>query len=329
MNPTLLKAPRTVWLFALIVSVGLLAVVIQFADLEIITLFVDQISWALVTVGVVALMLEGIFSAVRIKLLCTATPAFRDCLTVTAWWVLWLAILPARLGELAGVHMLRRRLGQSLGGGLSNLVIQRLLDVAVLLLAGVSALLLQVQPLDYGQTLAIGIIGAGALLLVTWNLMTVLGLLARGLYPWRRFPRGRTILRTLRQARGVGRRVSTPGTLAGIAVVSVLKWCANLGGLTVLMFALMPESALLERVSVAVFYNLAAVIPLQTLGGIGIGEASIIAGLVWYGRDAEMAASAALLLRLALTGAPLLFWVFVVPLGHLLGLDDHTGRKGR
>ena len=51
--------------------------------------------------------------------------------------------------------------------------------------------------------------------------------------------------------------------------------------------------------------------------------------LISFTRDAAMAASAALLLRLVLTGAPLLFWVFVVSFGHLLGLNDHTGRKGR
>ena len=324
MNPVFAKAPRSVWLIAGVVSAGLLATVAFFADLHTITALVAQVPWWLIALGTAALMLEGACTALRIKLLSRASPRFRDCLAVTAWWVLGLALLPARLGELAGIHMLRQRLGHSLGEALSSLSVQRLFDAAIMFVAGALAVAMQTQLVGRTEAIAFSAIAAVALTLALWNLTAVFGFCAQRLHPWRRRRGIRLIFRTLLQARGAAKRVLTRRRLAAIGLVSVAKWCINLCALALLILALVPALGALQRVSVAILYNLAAIVPLQTVGGVGIGEVSIAAGVAWYGHGAVIAASSALLLRVVLTGAPILFWFLVVAVDWSVGSNDQA-----
>ena len=315
-------APRSVWLLAVIVSASLFGLVVVLADWRIVTELLRQVPWWLLALGVAALMLEGVCSALRIKLLSRGPLAIRDCFVVTAWWVLGLALLPARLGELAGMHMLRRRLGASLGEALSNLSVQRLFDAAILFTVGAFAVAAQTQLVGRAHAATFSAIAAAALLLILWNLTTVFSVCARALRPWRHKRGIRLVLRTVLQARGAARRLLTRSRLAVIALVSLAKWSFNLGGIALVVLAFVPALAVLQSASVAIIYNLAAIIPLQTVGGIGIGEVSLSAGLAWYGYGAATAASAALLLRLVLLGAPILFWLIVVAIDRAMGLDD-------
>ena len=327
MNPVFAQAPRSVWLIAVVVSAGLVAAVALFADLHTITALVAQVPWWLIALGTSALMLEGVCTALRIKLLSRAPPSFRDCLAVTAWWVLGLAILPARLGELAGIHMLRQRLSHTLGEALSSLAVQRLFDVAIMFVAGAVTVALQTQLVGRTEAIVFSAIAAVVATFALWNLTAVFGVLAQGLRPWRRRRGVRLILRTLLQARGAAKRVLTRGRLAAIGLVSVTKWCINLSAIALLILALLPALGALQRVSVAILYNLAAIVPLQTVGGVGIGEVSIAAGVAWYGHGAVIAASSALLLRVALTGAPILFWLIVVVVDWTVDSNDQPRRE--
>lgn len=314
------RAPRSLWLFAAIASATLFGLVVFYADVRTIAGLVAQVPWWLIALGVAAMLLEGVCSAWRIQLLSRSPVALRDCFVVTAWWVLGLAILPARLGELAGIHMLQRRLGASLGEGVSNLSVQRLFDAGILFLVGAIVVAAQTQLVGRVQAIAFSVSAAVVSIVAIWNLAAAFGVLAKGLHPWRRMRGIRLVLRTLLQARGMARRVLTRSRLAAIGCVSLAKWTCNLGGIALVTIAVMPSLAAIQSASVAVIYNLAAIIPLQTVGGIGIGEVSLAAGLGWYGYSAATAASAALLLRVVLLGAPVLFWFIVVGADRSVGL---------
>lgn len=324
MNPVFAQASRKVWLIAILVSAGLLAMVAFFADLGTITTLVQQVPWWLIMLGVGALMVEGLCTAVRIKLLCRAPPRFRDCLAVTAWWVMSLAILPARLGELAGIHMLRQRLGQTLGEALSSLFVQRLFDAAIMFVAGAILVALQTQLVGRPHAITFSVVAAVVASVAIWNLTAVFGVLAQVLRRWRRRRGIRMVLRILLQARGAAKRVLTRGRLAALALVSMTKWCINVIAIALLILAFVPALDALQRATIVILYNLAAIVPLQTVGGIGIGEVSIAAGVAWYGHGAALAASSALLLRVMFTGAPILFWMIVVVADSAVGSNDQS-----
>jgi uncharacterized protein (TIRG00374 family) len=144
------------------------------------------------------------------------------------------------------------------------------------------------------------------------NLGRVFAVLARAVLPLRRFRIARPMARTLLQARRAADRLLTGDRLLALAGLSLVKWGCNLTGIVLVMLAFADDLTVLQAASVAIVYNLAAVIPLQTIGGIGMGEVSLAAGLAWYGYGVSAAAAVALLLRLVLIAAPVLFWGLVV-----------------
>ena len=54
-------------------------------------------------------------TAARIRICTEGPPRFSAALKTNAWYVLFLIILPARLGEAAAVLLFRRFLGQNAG----------------------------------------------------------------------------------------------------------------------------------------------------------------------------------------------------------------------
>ena len=323
-----MKGPRVkmrlyAWVVSTAASAALLGLVLFFADVDTVFMLVRQMPWWLLLLGVGVLLLEGVCSALRIKLMIRGPVSLRDAFIVTAWWVFGLATLPARLGELAGMHMLQRRLGHSFGEALNNLSVQRLFDVAILFAVGAVAVAAQAPFIDRSVVVVLSGVLACVVLFALVNLAAAFAAIARVLLPLRRRGGFRQVLRTLLQARRAARSLLTRRRLAALAGVSVAKWGFNLGGLALVILAFVPALAALQGVSVAVIYNLSAVIPLQTVGGIGIGEVSLAGGLAWYGHGAATAASAAILLRLVLIGAPVLFWLIVVATDLLAG----SGRR--
>ena len=314
---------RSAWVISAVASAALLGLVLFFADVDTAFMLVRQIPWPLLVAGVAVLLLEGVCSALRIKLMTRGPASMRDAFIVTAWWVFGLAILPARLGELAGMHMLKRRLGHSFGEALNNLSVQRLFDVAILFAVGTMVVAAQTRFIDRSVVVVLSGVLACVVLFALVNLAAAFAAIAGVLLPLRHRRGLRPVLRTLLQARRAARTLLTRKRLATLAGVSVAKWVFNLGGLGLVILAFVPALAALQGVSVAVIYNLSAVIPLQTVGGIGIGEVSLAGGLAWYGYDAATAASAAILLRGVLIGAPVLFWLIVVAAALLAG----SGRR--
>ncbi|MGR8920168.1 MAG: lysylphosphatidylglycerol synthase domain-containing protein, partial [Gammaproteobacteria bacterium] len=138
------------------------------------------------------------------------------------------------------------------------------------------------------------------------------GIVAARLRRWRRPRFARGALRMALAGRRAARAVTRPGTLLRLGVLSLTKWLFNLAAIGTVLLAQLPAVPLPAALVVAAVFNLATVVPVQTIGGIGLGELGFAAALGFYGYDLATAAAAALVLRAVLLAAPLVFFVLVV-----------------
>jgi uncharacterized membrane protein YbhN (UPF0104 family) len=306
------SARQRAWLWPALASLVLVAALVAVADLDVARALLANVSWWWVAVALALLQLEGVCTALRIRLLAGPGARLGASFAATAWWVVGLAVLPARLGEVGGLVAVRRCLGQRSGGALNSLLVQRLVDALLLLVLG--AVVLGAERARSGQDALVGLtlVLAAACSLALFALPLWFALAARLAYRWRDRALGRRLLRTALDGRRAARDLARGGRLWRLGCLSFAKWCCNLAALGILIGLLLPQLALTARAVVAVLFNLAAVIPLQTVGGVGIGEVAFTAGFRWYEVSMQTAASAALLLRGALFTAPVLFWALVI-----------------
>lgn len=272
-------------------------------------------AWPFVLGALALLMVEGIVTALRIGVFTPSRPGFATCLKVNAHYVLLLMLLPARLGEMGAVLLFRRYFRQGAGAALMSVLSQRLFDLAILgslfMLLGLSLASL----LTFFQT---AFLAAGLLVCLPLGLFYLDRPLAAAAIALRRKhgprPSGfrHHVLRLLLQARiwhrhGLNRRT----LLYGIALTAT-KWACNLSSLALLFFAIHLALTPLESAWVASAYNLLAVLPIQTVGGIGLGEAGLAGLLAINGLPLGLAVGASLLVRLVLIAAPFLFWALAM-----------------
>jgi len=303
------------WLAAGAISVLLLALVLAVVDWSALGDMLRAAIWPLVALAGALFFVEGIATAARIRICTEGPPRFGAALRTNAWYVLFLVILPARLGEAAAVLLFRRFLGQNAGAAAMSIVVQRLLDVAVL--AGAVLLLALVvsglpsPAIVYGASVAvIAVIGAAI-----WASDDLLAAAANAMSRrrWRHAGGMRTgILRMVLQARLWRRHRLDRGRLAAAAAITLVKWLCNLGAIVALLLALRLAIGPFEAVLIAAAYNFLAVIPLQTIGGFGLGEVGLTGLLVVFGEALPDAAGASILVRAGLVIAPLLFWLVVI-----------------
>lgn len=303
---------RTVWLSSLAASAVLLGFVVAQVDWPEARRILGGIDRGWVAAGIVLLLIEGLVTAARLHLLAFPATSYTACLQTTAWYVLLLMGLPARLGEVAGIAVVARHMRQSPGAATANLLFQRLFDMLLLmlLLGGVCALAASGPGLKELLLLGVGVFVA--LLAVVIYFEQFLGLLARPLLERRRQRWPRRFLRVILQARALCRHHLTRTRTLKLAVLTFAKWAVNLGGIACVVVAVVPSLPAVTALGLGIVYNLSAVIPVQTVGGFGVSEAVLMGSFRWLGYSFAVGAPIAIAIRLALISAPLLFWMMVV-----------------
>ena len=322
------------WTTALIVSAGLLVLVLVQIDWSAFPSLLAEIGWPPIVLAGALLLAEGVVTALRLRLFAGqggGGPPLSAALRANAWYVLLLVTLPARLGELAAVAVLRAELGQTTGAAAISLLAQRLFDVA--LLAGLFLVALLGLPsmgassdpspatgpswpgLALAGILVVLGVAAGLARLDLWLRLAAALLTRYG--PHAALPR--TLLRVVLQARRWAERHWSRGLVAPALGLTLAKWGCNLGALVALLAAGGSGLSELELIVVAASYNGLAVVPLQTVGGIGLGEAGLMGLLAAFGVPLAAAAAVALVTRMVVIVAALAFWVLVIGGGRLLG----------
>ena len=310
-----------IWISAALLSVILLALVVAQVDVSEAGNMLSAISRPLLAVAFLFLLLEGIATALRLWLFAAKKTCMGAALKANAWYVLLLVILPARLGEVAAILVLERYLGQSRGAAAMSIIAQRLYDVIVL---GVIFLIALIGLGNFIDVKFIGAIGAGLIsiaLLVLCRMEMFLTaaalLLGKPRHGFLRKIKRLTLQARLYNRHGLRRR-DIPLAL----LFTLLKWISNLGALVFLFMALHLGLNTFENVTVAAAYNFLAIIPLQTIGGIGVGEAGLALILIGMGLSKSTAAGASLMIRFVILIFPFIFFVMVMG-----GLKLKEGRK--
>lgn len=274
----------------------------------------QAVSWQYLAFATLFLLFEGVFTALRIWLFAGRKPCLSDALKANAWYVLLLIMLPARLGEVAAVIVFEKQLGQKRGAAAMSIVSQRLYDVVVLGSFFLIALMGLSGVLDKNILALIAVGFMGIALFVLYRIDFLLTMFAGLIKQSGHYRTGlmRKIMRFLLQARTWNRNIFTHKEIAGAIVITIFKWISNLGALILLIMAVGLGLPFFENLTVSAAYNFLAIIPLQTIGGLGIGEAGLTLLLIAMGLTASKAASASLMVRLVIVLFPFLFWVCVM-----------------
>lgn len=234
---------------------------------------------------------------------------------MTAWYVVFLILLPARLGEVAAVLLLKQYLNQNTSPALMNILVQRLFDVIILgsiFLITVIAL----SPITVSHQynfIAIIIVTVVFIMLIWFDRLLAIPIKFI-IYKKTRLENKwlRHITRMLLQARIWHRHRLTTLKSINTILLTIGKWTCNLGGFVFLLKALQLPLTTSNSVIIGAAYNFLAIIPVQTIGGFGISEAGLTGLLLLSGISLTLAASATILVRLFIIVMPFAFWCIVM-----------------
>jgi uncharacterized membrane protein YbhN (UPF0104 family) len=188
-----------------------------------------------------------------------------------------------------------------------SIVAQRLYDVIILGVIFLVALLGLGDFIDRGIMSIIAMVLIFAALLVLLRLDFFLTVSANIL---KKAPK--KLFRLVLQARLYSRHGLRAKDVPFALFLTLLKWVSNLGALVCLFMALHLGLGFFENITVAAAYNFLAIIPLQAIGGIGVGEAGLTLLLVGMGLTASLAAGASLMIRFVILIFPFIFWIMVM-----------------
>lgn len=304
------RAGLSIWAVACAVSLALFCLVAAQLDWRSLAA-VGEISWPLAGAGVALFVGENLFSAVRMHWLADGSRGFLTAMRVTAWHAVWLIALPMRLGEIAWIAAMRRAYGWNAAEAAACAAVQRLLDMAV-----VAAFILLTIPPAFGfhdDMPAFSVLAAATCILALAGAATlhVWLRLAAGLAVGIGRPRGRgrRFLRGLNQARRWLENSRRRRVVRRCIAPTVFVWAAVIAAYCVLGQAIGLDIALPKLGFAAAGGNLAAAVPVPSVGGIGLLEAGFTGIAAGFGAPAATAALTALLVRLASPAAVGLFWI--------------------
>ncbi|HQX27335.1 MAG TPA: lysylphosphatidylglycerol synthase transmembrane domain-containing protein [Alphaproteobacteria bacterium] len=295
------------WGVSLVISLGLLALVIMQVDVGQAASMFQNISSVLLGVAFVFLVMEGIATALRLWLFAGKRPCMSEALKANAWYVLLLVILPARLGEVAAVVVLERYLGQKYGAAAMSIIMQRLYDMIVL---GTIFLIALLGLGDFVDKTFMSIASLALIGFVLFVLVRLEFFLTIAAVIFKKAPK--KLYRLILQARLYSRHGFKIRDIPLALLFTFIKWVSNLAALVFLFMSLHLGLGMFENITVAAAYNFLAIIPLQTIGGIGIGEAGLALLFTGTGLDVSTAASASLMIRFVILIFPFIFWVMVM-----------------
>ena len=248
-------------------------------------------------------------TAWRIRIFTGGVAPFTAALRTNAWYALMLIALPARLGEAVAVMLFRRHLGLATGAALASVVVQRIYDLIILAAIFAVALAGLSGALPRGFLLMAGLVVLGLSIVVLMQLDALFTIAATQL---RQRPRMRPLLRVTLQARLWHRHRMVGDAVPAAVVATMAKWTCNLGALAVLVLATAVGLGVVDSVVVAAAFNFLAIVPLQTVGGFGLGEAGIMVLLGAFAVPLAIAAPVGIVIRAVLIGTTVLFWGLVM-----------------
>lgn len=288
---------QSTWLISGAVSVMFISAMVLFVDLEALQDAMLAVNPSWILIAIIPLTAEALITSFRIKLCADHPVPYRRAIYSNAWYVMWLSVLPARLGEIAAVEVFRRVLTMSTGSAIASIIVQRLYDLIIL--TGLALMLL-------AATLFAGLEGALYAIVILTLLMSGLATLPKWLdcgaklfYGFRTTAKlGRLILRSLLQARTWYRHRKDSSAILWLSGITLLKWIVNLIAVVCLFTACGIELGLTNLMLVVVLMHFLTAIPIQTIGGFGVVEVGLAGMLISLGISTADAVATSLILRI-------------------------------
>jgi uncharacterized protein (TIRG00374 family) len=303
-----------IWYVGSFFSLVLLFLIIPYVDLNQIGFILNSISWDIFSIAIIVLLMEGVFTALRFKLFTPGKPALKDCLKLTSLFIVSLIILPARLGEIAVIFLLKHQLGQRTGVSIMNVLTQRLIDL-IFIFTILLAFILINKAVEYNIFFYLVILLIISLLILSiFKLGFLLGIFATLFFVDKPITKNiffRKIYRMILQARIWHRFHMSNNIIFKAILISLLKWASNIGGLSLLFYSINTPLNEIQILLTSTAYNLLAIIPIQTIGGFGVSEAGLTGILVFFGLPVDLSANISIASRIVLISTPFLFLLLV------------------
>ena len=200
-----------------------------------------------------------------------------------------MAISPGKFGEVLKALLVRNLVGTEVGRTTSVVMVERLTDVAgLLLLSGLGA-----TALPHGRLL-LGTVAALLVLAIAVLRTPALSRVARRLIPERLLIR--RVVDPVRGFLGAGRALLAPGVLAVTVLLSIVSWFFECLAFFLILRGLEAELSVLAATFLYAFASLAGAMSMLP-GGLGVAEGSLTGLLVSLGTAPPRAAAATLLVR--------------------------------
>lgn len=248
---------------------------------------------------------------------------------VVAWHMLLSSILPARLGDLGWMYCMHIWLAQPLARAVFVTFYHRLQDfiiVSLMLMLSLAIVRSHIggTPLLIASLLVLLVMGV-----VCVSLGQLLGVLAaivlklqrRFHRPWLR----QALEHVLRVRIWYRHRLERKQVLWSFVVI-VLRWVTILAAVAIVISALAGPVSASDSFLLANAYVYFGIVPLQSVGGFGSGEAGLAWMLTHYGVPLAKASAVGLLLRLLINLVHVTLWASVLGLLWLRGRAVRAGR---
>jgi len=292
-----------IWLAAVLVSTVLLVFLVSQADLDYLLSMWDRVQPAFLAVGIFVVTLDCWATGQRLRTLHLGSVRRprAEYMNIEATHGFLLILLPARLGELPYLVLLRR-LGMAHGEVFANFIYARLLDTMVLALFFLSSLLLIVGEREGVATwIPIVVVACTLFGLMFLGVEQVAAVVVRIMH--RFHVRGSALSQWLLRVLSVARRWSRRLRLEGVRWMALVWTCARWSAVMILTWAAFGAFGIHLGVVETLFLGaglcFVTVIPLQTVGGFGVSEMGLAGLLVVTGHPWQEATATALLVRVA------------------------------
>ena len=296
------------WLWPLAIGPAVLGLILLSIDRAALMTSLEQTRPGLLILGCVAVLPTVALRALRWKLLLgrlAARARIGEIVRIYAESIFVGSVTPARVGELVRVSRVPELAGDpdvGYGGGLASVLLDRLCDLALLVLLGVLGLVALFPAAAAASAAWLGAAAATLALLVGLGWLAsssrFADLRARAI-GW--LP-GRAAARVSGLAREFGEAVRDvrAGTLALALALTLLAWVVGFYGNYLVSESLGLGMGYLEILGISAICSLVSLLPISILGA-GTRDAALIVLLAPYGKSAsEAVAFSVLLLGLTL-----------------------------
>lgn len=291
----------------LIVTVVFLALVLWGIDIEHAIEALRQVSWWMLLPMCALYMCAHMLRVWRLRLLLNQPIRYWRLFSINSVGFLAINVIPLRLGEMVRPYLLAERENIPFGRGMAAIVLERLLDM-LMLLGMLMGLTLMVELPDGGLVIdGIDIIAAGqrfagtivALGILVGAALVVIGEPAIRLLE--RLPMGPLVAGFVRKFRdGFGELLQAPGRLLLLLLISASIWGVTIGAVAVVMTAFPGIPVSLSSAWTTWSITLSGMVAVPTPGFFGAYELFCSSALWLWGVDEDLAKTFAIVLHLGM-----------------------------